>query len=169
MVFDARRGFIVTKSHLIDHADEITVKLIDGRTLPARRVGADPETDVAVRRQAAFGVMRALLDQLVSQLVSASTEMSCDVNQRRHVKRNANIPQRSGAGPMARAGRGAYWIEPARRSTLREWDGRRIDLDHGTLTTGVKRAVERAMAERDWQDADSHLQRSDCARHMPPS
>jgi serine protease DegQ len=48
VVFDARRGLIITNSHVIDHADEITVKLTDGRTVPARRVGADPETDVAV-------------------------------------------------------------------------------------------------------------------------
>jgi S1-C subfamily serine protease len=56
VVFDARRGFIVTNSHLIDHADEITVKLTDGRALPARRVGADPETDVAVIQLRADGL-----------------------------------------------------------------------------------------------------------------
>jgi serine protease Do/serine protease DegQ len=56
VVFDARRGFIVTNSHLIDHADEITVKLIDGRAMPARRVGADPETDVAVIQVRADGL-----------------------------------------------------------------------------------------------------------------
>jgi S1-C subfamily serine protease len=53
VVFDARRGLIITNSHLIDYADEITVKLTDGRALPARRVGADPETDVAVIRVSA--------------------------------------------------------------------------------------------------------------------
>jgi S1-C subfamily serine protease len=56
VVFDARRGFIITNSHLIDHADEITVKLTDGRALPARRVGADPETDVAVIQVRADGL-----------------------------------------------------------------------------------------------------------------
>ena len=56
VVFDARRGFIITNSHLIDHADEITVKLTDGRALPARRVGADPETDVAVVQVRADGL-----------------------------------------------------------------------------------------------------------------
>jgi hypothetical protein len=53
VVFDARRGLIITNSHIIDHADEITVKLTDGRALPARRVGADPETDVAADRRRA--------------------------------------------------------------------------------------------------------------------
>jgi S1-C subfamily serine protease len=57
VVFDARRGFIITNSHVIDHVDEITVTLTDGRTLPARRVGADPETDVAVIQVRADGLM----------------------------------------------------------------------------------------------------------------
>ena len=56
MVFDARRGLIITNSHVIDHADEITVKLTDGRALSARRVGADPETDVAVIQVRADGL-----------------------------------------------------------------------------------------------------------------
>jgi S1-C subfamily serine protease len=56
VVFDARRGLIITNSHIIDHADEITVKLTDGRALSARRVGADPETDVAVIQVRADGL-----------------------------------------------------------------------------------------------------------------
>jgi S1-C subfamily serine protease len=56
VVFDARRGLIITNSHVIDHADDITVKLTDGRALPARRVGADPETDVAVIQVRADGL-----------------------------------------------------------------------------------------------------------------
>jgi serine protease Do/serine protease DegQ len=56
VVFDARRGLIITNSHVIDHADVITVKLADGRALLAQRVGADPETDVAVIRIEADGL-----------------------------------------------------------------------------------------------------------------
>jgi serine protease DegQ len=56
VVFDERRGLIITNSHVIDHADDITVRLTDGRALPARRVGADPETDVAVIRVEADGL-----------------------------------------------------------------------------------------------------------------
>lgn len=39
---------IVSNSHVIDHAEEITVTLADGRTLPAKRVGIDPQLDLAV-------------------------------------------------------------------------------------------------------------------------
>jgi S1-C subfamily serine protease len=56
VVFDARRGLIITNSHVIDRADDIRVKLTDGRVLPARRVGADPDTDVAVIQVYADGL-----------------------------------------------------------------------------------------------------------------
>jgi serine protease DegQ len=48
VVIDAKEGLIFTNSHVIDHADEISVTLPDGRELPAKRVGSDRGTDVAV-------------------------------------------------------------------------------------------------------------------------
>jgi serine protease Do len=41
-------GFILTNNHVAGDADEINVKLADGRTLKARRIGGDPETDIAL-------------------------------------------------------------------------------------------------------------------------
>jgi S1-C subfamily serine protease len=48
VVFDARHGLIITNNHVIDHADEITVTLAAGREAPAKLVGRDLDTDVAV-------------------------------------------------------------------------------------------------------------------------
>ena len=56
VVFDAAQGLIMTNSHVIGGAYQITVKLTDGRALPAQRVGVDPNTDVAVIRVKAGGL-----------------------------------------------------------------------------------------------------------------
>ncbi|MDE2450420.1 MAG: trypsin-like peptidase domain-containing protein [Gammaproteobacteria bacterium] len=48
VIVDARRGYILTNAHVVDHATGITVTLQDGRNLKARIVGVDPPSDIAV-------------------------------------------------------------------------------------------------------------------------
>jgi S1-C subfamily serine protease len=63
----AADGLILTNSHVVDHADDISVTLPDGRECAADLIGQDPDTDVAVVRITApdlaaveFGDSRAL-------------------------------------------------------------------------------------------------------------
>ena len=41
-------GIIVTNNHVIDNAIDIKVTLDDGTELPAKLLGADPKSDLAV-------------------------------------------------------------------------------------------------------------------------
>lgn len=44
----SRDGYILTNNHVVDHADEVTVRLQDRRTLTAKVVGTDPKYDIAL-------------------------------------------------------------------------------------------------------------------------
>jgi serine protease DegQ len=50
VVVDAKLGYVLTNNHVIEGADDISVTLADGRTVAATKVGADPDSDVAVIR-----------------------------------------------------------------------------------------------------------------------
>ena len=54
-------GYILTNNHVVDGAEKVTVQLLDGRTFPAKVVGTDPNTDVAVIKIEAKGMSPAAL------------------------------------------------------------------------------------------------------------
>jgi serine protease Do len=49
-------GYILTNAHVVDAADEITVKLNDKREFKAKVIGADRRTDIALLKIAASGL-----------------------------------------------------------------------------------------------------------------
>ncbi len=47
-VIISKDGYILTNNHVVDFADEVSVKMIDGKEYKATIVGRDPSTDLAV-------------------------------------------------------------------------------------------------------------------------
>ncbi|WP_193368629.1 DegQ family serine endoprotease [Pelagibius marinus] len=41
-------GYVVTNNHVVDHASEVTVRLTDESVYPAKVIGVDPQTDLAL-------------------------------------------------------------------------------------------------------------------------
>jgi Do/DeqQ family serine protease len=61
VIFDARKGYILTNAHVVENASEITVTLQDGRDLKATIVGSDEPSDVAVLKVQAEGLAQIAL------------------------------------------------------------------------------------------------------------
>lgn len=56
VIIDAEKGYVVTNNHVVENADEITVKLTDGREFVAKKLGADEQSDVALLQIEADGL-----------------------------------------------------------------------------------------------------------------
>ena len=48
VIVDAKNGYIITNAHVVENATEITVQLLDNRSLTAKVVGKDEGSDIAV-------------------------------------------------------------------------------------------------------------------------
>jgi serine protease Do len=53
-------GYILTNNHVVDHADTVTVRLQDRRTLTAKVIGTDPTYDIALLKVDAGGNLPAV-------------------------------------------------------------------------------------------------------------
>jgi len=52
-------GYIITNNHVIEGAQDITVTLASGEELKGKKVGADPENDIAVVKIDKTGLPRS--------------------------------------------------------------------------------------------------------------
>src|SRR5262245_27983270 len=50
VIVDAERGYVLTNHHVIRNAEQVIVTLKDRRVVPAKLVGTDPGTDIALLR-----------------------------------------------------------------------------------------------------------------------
>ena len=48
VIVDAEKGYVLTNHHVVDNADEISVKLRDGRQFKAKLIGSDAGTDIGL-------------------------------------------------------------------------------------------------------------------------
>ena len=53
-------GYILTNTHVVDDADQVTVRLQDRRTLTAKVIGSDPQYDIALLKVDAGGSLPAV-------------------------------------------------------------------------------------------------------------
>jgi Do/DeqQ family serine protease len=66
VIVDAEKGYVLTNNHVIDGADDIAVRLSDGREHSAEFVGSDRDTDLAVIRIDADDLAELPLDEAES-------------------------------------------------------------------------------------------------------
>jgi serine protease DegQ len=48
VIVDAAKGYVLTNNHVVENADDIAVTIADGRTVKAKVLGTDPDSDLAV-------------------------------------------------------------------------------------------------------------------------
>jgi serine protease DegQ len=48
VVVDAAKGYVLTNNHVVEGADDVSVTVADGRTVKAKVLGTDPDSDIAV-------------------------------------------------------------------------------------------------------------------------
>ncbi len=69
VIVDAARGYILTNNHVIKDAEQINITLKDRRQFPAKLVGTDPGTDIAVLQISAPGLAALRIGDSDSLLV----------------------------------------------------------------------------------------------------
>jgi len=67
VIIDAKKGYVVTNNHVVDNADDITVKLTDGREFKAKKLGSDDQSDIAL--------LKIAPDALIAMPLSDSDEL----------------------------------------------------------------------------------------------
>jgi serine protease Do len=101
-------GYILTNHHVIEGADRVTVRLADGRSLRAERIGSDPDTDIALikvssPRQLPHAVLGDSDALRVGEWVLAIGRKLFDSSLDRYIQTDAAINFGNSGGPLINA------------------------------------------------------------------
>ena len=187
-VIVSKDGTIVTNAHVVAGADEFDVTLVDGRTLSAKLIGVDRETDVAAIRIEADGLAAARFGDSTSlepgELVmavgmpfglahSVSTGVVSAVG--RHdigvatfedmIQTDAAINPGNSGGPLVNLDGEVIGINTAIRSRSGGSDGIGFAIPSATVERVLRDLADDGRVERGWlgasiQDLDRDLARS---------
>ena len=163
-------GFIVTNSHVIAGAEKISVKLKDGRQFPAKVIGTDEVTDIAVIKIAATGLPAAAWgdsDKLrIGELVCAigvpfALEYSFTIGCVSGKGRSGLTPE---ATPCEDYIQTSALINPGNSGgPLIDVDGRVVGMN--TLVNGLNRSLAFAVPAKMLQEVSTQLIETGRAAH----
>jgi serine protease Do len=184
----SRDGYILTNNHVVSGMDEVKVTLSDGRTFPAKTVGTDPKTDVAVLKIDATGLVAAELGDsgamqvgdwvvaigspfgldmtVTAGIVSAMGRSNMGITDYEDfIQTDAAINPGNSGGPLVNLQGQVIGINTAISSRTGSYNGVGFAIPSNMAQTVMHSLIEKGHVERGWlgaaiQDLNENLSQS---------
>lgn len=184
-----RSGIVLTNNHVVEGADEVTVRLADGREFKAQDIKTDPETDLAVLRIEGAGSLPAArlgdsdgvqigdwviavgnpfgFDSTVSAGIISSKGRELPANKRiRLLQTDAAINPGNSGGPLVNLDGEVVGINTAIASSNGGFQGIGFAIPSNQARWVMKQLIEKGTVARSWLGVGIEKVNADLARQF---